>query len=200
MAELEALIIHSTRTLQAAYYSLDQLEGAIGSVFGVDTQLIKDSTYFVAADENTLIGCGGWSQRKTLYGGDQGKAGEDPLRDPMTEPAMIRAFFVHPAHTRKGIARHLLHLCEAAAIQAGFQSFEIIATLAGEPLYAASDYEVVSRFDIHLVNGADLPVVRMRKHAGSTTAFHRPGQQAKGEQTHPSRLGNDDGDYQAAHA
>ncbi|MEN3940096.1 GNAT family N-acetyltransferase [Prosthecobacter sp. SYSU 5D2] len=160
---LEALIRLSTLTLQSAYYSPVQLEGALGTVFGVDSQLIKDGTYFVANERDVIIGCGGWSKRKTLYGGDAKRSGEDPLRDPETEPAMIRAFFVHPGHVRRGIARQLLQQCEAAATRAGFGRLEIIATLAGERLYAACGYDVVERFDIELGNGARLPVVRMRR-------------------------------------
>ena len=161
--ELEALIRLSTLALQSAYYTPVQLEGALGTVFGVDSQLIKDGTYYVATEAGAIIGCGGWSKRKTLYGGDAGKPSEYPLRDPETEPAMIRAFFVHPSHVRRGIARNLLQQCEAAAAGAGFCRLEIIATLAGEPLYTACGYDVMERFDIEMANGALLPVVRMRK-------------------------------------
>jgi GNAT superfamily N-acetyltransferase len=160
---LEALIPHSARTLQSTTYSPEQLDGAIGTVFGVDTQLIRDGTYFVAVAGSRIVACGGWSRRKTAYGGDKGKSGDDPLRDPATEPAMIRAFFVHPDFTRRGIGREFIRRSEAAIRAAGFRGIDIVATLAGEPLYTACGYAVVERVDIALVNGVSLPVVRMRK-------------------------------------
>lgn len=166
---LEALIPLSARHLRHGYYTAAQVEGALGPVFGVDTQLIRDATFFVAVDSSApacparIVGCGGWSQRKTLYGGDRGKTGPDPLRDPATEPAMIRAFFVHPDFARRGIGRRLMELSEAAALAAGFRSIEIVATLPGEPLYVTFAYTAVERFDISLPDGTPLPVVRMRK-------------------------------------
>jgi GNAT superfamily N-acetyltransferase len=161
---LEALIPLSTRALQSACYSPAQLDGAIGTVFGVDTQLIKDGTYFVATAGGAIVGCGGWSRRKTLYGSDRAKTTEDNLRDPRTEPAMIRAFFVHPDFARRGIGREIMRRSETAALAAGFRAIEIIATLAGEPLYAACGYVVVERFEVPLANGLRLPVVRMKRH------------------------------------
>jgi GNAT superfamily N-acetyltransferase len=167
VSALEELIPLSARALQLGYYTSAQIEGALGTVFGVDSQLIRDGTYFVAIDADSglsrIVGCGGWSQRKTLYGGDRGKSGADPLRDPATEPAMIRAFFVHPDYARRGIGRRIMELSEGAARAAGFRSIEIVATLPGEPLYASFAYGAVERFDIALSNGATLPVVRMRK-------------------------------------
>jgi len=160
---LQELIPLSARRLQVGYYSPTQIEGAIGTVFGVDRQLIKDGTYFVAVEEGAIVGAGGWSRRKALYGGDQGKKTEDPLRDPATEPAMIRAFFVHPDRARRGIGRRLLELSEQGAARAGFTRLEIIATLPGELLYISLGYDTVERFDIALANGVSLPVVRMRK-------------------------------------
>ena len=166
---LEALIPLSARTLQLGYYTPAQIEAALGTVFGVDTQLIRDGTYFVAVTTDPataaerLVGCGGWSQRKTLYGGDRGKSGPDPLRDPATEPAMIRAFFVHPDFARRGIGRQLMERSEAGARAAGFRSIEIVATLPGEPLYATFGYDAVERFALTLPDGAPLPVVRLRK-------------------------------------
>lgn len=160
---LAALIPVSVRELQRDDYTPEQMDGAIGTVFGVDTQLIKDGTYFVAVADGMIVGGGGWSRRKTLYGGDRAKAGKDPLRDPAIEPAMIRAFFVHPAFTRRGIGREFIRLSEQAAFAAGFRAIEMIATLTGEPLYAACGYAVVERYEIPLVNGASMPVVRMRR-------------------------------------
>lgn len=161
---LEKLIPLSARLLQAGYYTSQQIEGALGTVFGVDTQLIRDGTYWVAEVDGLVVGCGGWSKRKTTYGSDSAKkTGEDPLRDPLTEPAMIRAFFVHPEYARRGIGRGIMVRSEAAANAAGFKNIEIVATLAGAPLYAAFHYSIVEQFDIRLANGAALPVVRMRK-------------------------------------
>ena len=163
ITELDALIPLSARTLQLGYYSEEQIEGAIGTVFGVDSQLIKDGTYFVAFTRDRIVGCGGWSKRKTLYGGDRLKKAEDSLRDPSIEPAMIRAFFVHPAYARRGIGRKLMELSEDAARSAGFARIEIVATLPGEPLYRVFGYDVVETFTLSLINGASMPVVRMRK-------------------------------------
>jgi GNAT superfamily N-acetyltransferase len=170
---LEALIPLSARELQVGYYTPEQIEGALGTVFGVDSQLIRDGTYWVATEAGAVVGCGGWSKRQTLYGGDRGKKGEDPLRDPKTEPAMIRAFFVHPNHARRGIGRAIMERCEAGAKHAGFTSIDIVATLAGEPLYAVFHYEVVERFDIKLPNGAVMPVVRMRKNRAANAVACR---------------------------
>jgi GNAT superfamily N-acetyltransferase len=161
---LEALIPLSTRALQAAYYSPAQIEGALGSVFAVDRQLIADGTYFVTAVGDAIVGCGGWSKRRTLYGGDAGRAaGTDTLLDPDRDAARIRAFFVHPQWARRGIGRQLLRACEEAAAAARFARLELVATLAGEPLYAAAGYRADERFDIVLANGLNLPAVRMSK-------------------------------------
>ena len=160
---IEALIPLSARTLQRAFYSTEQLDGAIGTVFGVDTQLIRDGTYIVALADGAVVGCGGWSRRKTPYGGDRAKKAEDPLRDPHLEPAMIRAFFVHPDFARRGIGREFIRLSDAAALAAGFRDIEIIATLAGEPLYAACGYIAMERHSIELVNGLRMIVVRMKR-------------------------------------
>ena len=164
IAALECLIPESARALQANYYTPEQIEGALGTVFGVDSQLIQDGTYFIAENTNQIVGCGGWSQRKTLYGGDRGKkAEEDELLDPSIDPAKIRAFFIHPAWARKGIGSQIMKQCEARALEAGFQTIEIIATLAGEPLYSRFGYHVNQQFEISLPNKSFLPVVRMVK-------------------------------------
>jgi GNAT superfamily N-acetyltransferase len=161
---LEQLIPLSVRTLQASYYSEAQMEAAIGPVFGVDRQLIQDETYFVVEDRGQIIGCGGWSKRKSLFGSDGGRPeSQNPLLDPARDPARIRAFFVHPDWARQGIGRAILVECENAIIQAGFRRIELVATLAGEPLYAKHSYRVVERFDIPLPYGLGLPVVRMSK-------------------------------------
>ncbi len=161
---LEELIPLSARRLQAAYYSSEQIEGALGTVFGVDSQLILDGTYFVAEEGGQIVGCGGWSKRNTLFGSDGGKANsEDVLLNPARDPARIRAFFVHPDWSRRGIGSRIIQACEDAAIQARFSTIELVATLAGEPLYAAFAYKAIERFEISLPNGMLLPVVRMAK-------------------------------------
>jgi GNAT superfamily N-acetyltransferase len=160
---LEALIPLSVRALQAPYYSAAQMDAALGPVFGVDRQLITDGSYYVVEEGGVIVGCGGWSQRKSLYGGDQARVTADPLLDPLTEPARVRAFFVHPDWARRGIGRAILTACETAILAAGFRKAELVATLAGEPLYATFGYTATERFDIQLSNGEPLPAIRMRK-------------------------------------
>jgi GNAT superfamily N-acetyltransferase len=161
---LGELIPLSARALQAATYTPAQIEGALGTVFAVDRQLIADGTYFVAERDGAIVGCGGWSRRKTLFGGDRGDVPrDDALLDPRSDAARIRAFFVHPAWARQGAGRMLMRACERAAIEAGFRALELVATLAGEPLYAASGFRALERYEIALANGRPLPAVRMAK-------------------------------------
>lgn len=160
---LEELIPTSVRALQAGSYTAAQMEAAIGTAFGVDRQLIVDGTYFCAERENRVIGCGGWSRRNATYGGDRGRAGEDAPLDPRRDPARIRAFFVHPAWARRGIGTAILERSEAAARAAGFREAIMVATLAGEPLYARHGYRVLERYDAPLPGGLALPVVRMAR-------------------------------------
>jgi len=161
--EIETLIRISTRVLQSSHYSEAQIEGAIGSVFGVDHQLILDRTYFLAEHKGQIVGCGGWSKRTTLFGSDAIKAGADIELDPRRDSARIRAFFVHPAWARCGIGRAILERCENAIQLAGFRSVELVATLTGEPFYTACNYSRGERFEVQLANGLTLPVVRMVK-------------------------------------
>lgn len=160
---LEVLIPLSVRKLHLGYYSSAQIEGALGNVFGVDRQLLEDRTYFIVEREGQLIGAGGWSKRKALFGSDHGRSAPDPPLDPATEAARIRAFFVHPDWARRGVGRALLESCEAAIRKAGFRRIDLVATLAGEPLYTRFSYNVVSRYEVPLPNGLMLPVVRMSK-------------------------------------
>lgn len=161
---LEELIPLSVRTLQAAYYTPAQIEAALGPVFGVDRQLIADGSYFVAEHDGRIVGCGGWSKRKSLFGGDADRSGhEDHLLDPARDAARIRAFFVHPQWARRGIGRAILAACETAIRAAHFSDVELVATLAGEPLYTAFAYDVVERYEITMPRGLRLPVVRMHK-------------------------------------
>jgi GNAT superfamily N-acetyltransferase len=163
---LRALIPNAVRGLSRPFYSDEQIENAIEQVFGVDTQLIGDCTYFVAVVENEIVGCGGWSRRKTLYGGDQMKTAEDPLLDPSIDAARIRAFFVHPAYARQGIGGAILRASESAAREAGFRALELAATLPGEPLYQTFGFEVMERYEATLAGGVMLPLVRMKKDIG----------------------------------
>lgn len=159
---LQALIARSGRELSVGYYSAAQADAITRHVFGVDTQLIDDRTYFVIEDGARIVACGGWSRRRTLFGGDQAKHGPDPLLDPAQEPARIRAFFVDPSMARRGLGRALIAECTAAAKQAGFTAMELAATMPGEPLYLASGFTVVERFEIDLPGGIRAPLSRMR--------------------------------------
>src|SRR6267142_351782 len=160
---IERLIMESALNLSREDYSEQQIEAAILTVFGVDTDLILDGTYFVAESPGMLIGCGGWSKRKTLFGGDQ-FANRDPGElDPKSEAAKIRAFFVHPAHARKGIGRAILLACENEARAYGFRSVELMSTLPGIPLYKACGYQGDQSLEIELRDGVRLELLRMRK-------------------------------------
>src|SRR5215207_765848 len=141
---LDQLIPQSASALSVTYYTRRQIESAIVYLFGADTQLIADGTYLVAEVNGRIVGCGGWSKRRTLYGGDRMKAGgDDPLLDAGTEPARIRAFFVDPGWARRGVGSRIMEACEAAARAEGFGTLELVATLPGEPLYKAFGYEVI---------------------------------------------------------
>ena len=166
MAEREAirkLIAESARHLSREHYSDEQIEAAIATVFGVDTDLIEDGTYFVAEESAGLVGCGGWSKRKTLFGGDQYSARDAGYLDPATEPAKIRAFFIHPEHARKGIARAILTKCEDEARAQGFRGLELMATLPGIEFYKSCGFEPVGTFDLELRDGVKLELMPMRK-------------------------------------
>jgi GNAT superfamily N-acetyltransferase len=159
---LEALIKDSARGLREGY-SAEQVEAALGNALGVDRQLIRDGTYFVAETNGKIVGCGGWSKRKTLFGSDHGPVKDDAWLDPARDPARIRAFFVHPAWARRGIGSQLLEACEKAAAAEGFSRLELAATLPGVPLYSARGFVAAERFEVPLPNGLTLPVVRMSK-------------------------------------
>jgi GNAT superfamily N-acetyltransferase len=161
--ELQALIALSGRELSAGYYSPAQAEAITRHVFGVDTQLIDDGSYFAIVDGQRIVACGGWSMRRTLFGGDQAKTGPDPRLDPRTEPARIRAFFVDPGMARRGLGRQLMDACVAAAQRAGFTALELVSTLPGEPLYLSSGFAVQERFELDLPGGIRVPVSRMRR-------------------------------------
>jgi len=160
---LEVLIPLSVRKLQAATYRTSQIEAALGTVLGVDSQLIRDGTYYVAQVDGIIAGCGGWSRRKTLFGSHHSPVKDDSFLDPATEPARIRAFFVHPDWARQGIGRAILAACEGAAAGVGFRTLELASTLAGIPLYTACGYKSLETIQVPLRDGQTLPVVRMRK-------------------------------------
>jgi GNAT superfamily N-acetyltransferase len=176
---LNELIAGSVRGLQAEDYTEAQMEGALKTVFGVDSQLVADGTYLVveavSADEAqhlsgptpspVIVGCGGWSMRKTLFGGDVWSARQDDFLDPARDASKIRAFFIHPAWARRGIGSLLLEGCESAAREAGFRRYEMGATLTGAKLFAAKGYIAMKRIEIPLVNGEKLPVIHMEKSA-----------------------------------
>jgi len=182
---LRRLIEASVRELQVQDYTPAQMEGALESVFGVDSQLIADGSYLVAeariayavsdseiisegkksGSEWTIAGCGGWSKRKTLYGGDRWTGREDSLLDPRRDAAKIRAFFIHPAWARRGVGSKILEACETAAREAGFTSYEMGATLTGAKLFGAKGYFAVEKIEVPLKNGLSLPVIHMTKRA-----------------------------------
>jgi L-amino acid N-acyltransferase YncA len=160
---LTALLDASVRGLSPAFYSQPQIDSALRNLLGTDTQLITDGTYYVAEIGDELAAAGGWSRRLTLHGGDQAKHGPDPLIDPRSEPARLRAFFVHPRWARRGLATWLFQECSIAARAAGFAAFELTATLPGEPLYATLGFAVVERSAVPLPDGLELPIARMHR-------------------------------------
>lgn len=125
--------------------------------------MIADGTYYLFESEETIVACGGWSKRHTLYGGDQFKEQADPLLDPGIDAARIRAFFVHPDWARQGLGRKMIVLCEEAAKQAGFSAFELGSTLPGEALYLAMGYQAMEQVDVPLADGASLQIIKMMK-------------------------------------
>lgn len=160
---IRTLIAESARRLSREHYDDRQIELAIETVFGVDTDLIEDGTYFVAEDSGMLVGCGGWSKRKTLFGGDQFSSRDAGYLDPESEPAKIRAFFIHPGHARKGIARAILARCESEARAQGFRALELMATLPGIEFYTSCGFSPAGTFDLDLTDGVKLNLVPMRK-------------------------------------
>jgi len=161
--QLNKLIDLSVRGLSIGYYTPNQIESSLKYMFGVDTQLVIDGTYYIAEIDGIIVGCGGWSKRNTLYGGDQYKETEDPLLDPQKDAARIRAFFVHPDSARRGVGKHIINVCEAAAQSHGFTSFELGATLPGVPLYTAMGYVSVETTNATLPDGELLEIVKMKK-------------------------------------
>lgn len=167
IAPLNALIDASVRRLAVGFYDAQQIESSLQHMFGVDSQLVDDGTYFVVEVNGVRAACGGWSGRQTLFGGDQHKAadhrGSDAAVDPATMPARIRAFFVHPDFARRGLARRLYEHCAAEARAAGFRALELMGTLPGVPLYRALGFTTLERVDVRLPDGVIVPCERMRR-------------------------------------
>ena len=161
--QIEARIARSARGLSAEDYRPAQIEGALRGAFGVDTQLLADQTYFVAVGTGRIAGCGGWSFRSTLFGGDARAGRDSSMLDPRTQAAKIRAFFVDPADARRGIGTLLLEHCENEARAQGFSRAELMATLPGVKLYAARGYvgAPMVRFDVG--QGESIEFIPMHK-------------------------------------
>lgn len=158
---LNDLISASARALSRGFYTAAQTEILIRHVFGVDSQLVTDQTYYVIERAGRLVACGGWSGRRTLFGGDQAKDDQDPRLDSGTDAARIRAFFVHPEVARQGLGRRMLVHCEARAREAGFRRAELMATLPGEPFYRAEGYHALESVAHRLPDGTLISFVRM---------------------------------------
>ena len=155
-------MVLAIRRLVGAYLPPEGVEASF-EIMGVDTQLIEDGTYFAVEGEGRIVGCGGWSRRATLFGGDRSAGRDARLLDPAAEPARVRAMYTHPDQARRGVGRLILSLCEAAAAREGFRSLELMATVAGEPLYAACGFSVVERVAVPTSRGTPVPCARMRK-------------------------------------
>jgi N-acetylglutamate synthase-like GNAT family acetyltransferase len=160
---IQQLIAESARKLSREHYSDTQIEAAIAKVFGVDTTLIEDGTYFIVEIDEQLAGCGGWSKRKTLFGGDQFSSRDAGYLDPQSEPAKIRAFFIHPDHARKGVARAILSRCEDEARAQGFRALELLSTLPGIEFYKSCGFVETGNLDLDLTETVKLEFVPMRK-------------------------------------
>jgi GNAT superfamily N-acetyltransferase len=161
---LRALMNAAIGELQKPFLDAAQIASS-RTIMGLDTQLIDDGTYFIVTDNGALAGCGGWSRRATLYGGDRSPGRDAALLDPAKDAARVRAMYTHPDFTRRGVGRLILKLCEEAARAEGFIRTELMATMAGEPLYRACGYQPVERI-VDDRGGAGVPLLKMRKEIG----------------------------------
>jgi len=159
---LRALMQAAISELLPAFLAPEQVAASF-YVMGLDTQLIRDGTYFCIESEGRIAGCGGWSRRATLFGGDHSTGRSVRLLDPGTEPARVRAMYTHPDFVRRGVGRLVLSLCEEAAAREGFRSLALVATVAGEPLYSACGFSLVERIDVPTTKGVTIPCARMTK-------------------------------------
>ena len=163
---LKALMALAIDTLQQGFLDEAQI-AASREVMGLDTQLVADRTYFLLEEDDVLAGCGGWSRRATLYGGDHSTALRDAaLLDPATDAARVRAMYTHPGFARRGVGRLILSLCEAAAAAEGYKRVQLMATLSGEPLYRSCGYQEIERTAAAPVNGVVVPLILMGKPIG----------------------------------
>jgi len=166
LPELKALMALAIATLQKGFLDEAQIV-ASREVMGLDTQLVADRTYFMVEEAGRLAGCGGWSRRATLYGGDHSTALRDEaLLDPARDAARVRAMYTHPDFARRGVGRLILSLCEAAAGAEGFGRVQLMATLSGEPLYRACGYLEIERTAAAPVGGVIVPLILMGKAIG----------------------------------
>jgi GNAT superfamily N-acetyltransferase/tRNA(Leu) C34 or U34 (ribose-2'-O)-methylase TrmL len=155
-----ALMDAAIGELQKGFLDPDQIESS-RAIMGLDRQLIDDGTYFVVELDDVVVGCGGWSRRATLYGGDHSAGRDASLLDPATQPAKVRAMYTHPAYTRRGVGRLILRRCEEAALAEGFRTLDLMSTLSGEPLYRAAGFEPIERVE-DPAGGTPVPLIRMR--------------------------------------
>ena len=163
MEDLRALMARSIESLQDGFLTPAQIAASHG-VMGIDTQLVRDQTYFVIEAGDVIAGCGGWSWRSTLYGGDDSVVAREPTPlDPTRDAARVRAMYTDPAFARRGIGRMLLALCEDAACTAGFSRVQLMSTLSGEPLYRACGYQPIERILSKPINGERVPLILMGK-------------------------------------
>ena len=162
MEDLIALMTAAISTLQSGFLNDEQVTASF-EVMGLDTKLIEDKTYFVILCQDTIVGCGGWSRRATLFGGNQTRDRDDALLDPKVDAARIRAMYTHPDWTRRGIGRLILELCEQAARKEGFSRCQLAATLSGQPLYRAAGYQPIEYFTVVTSKNIEVPLVKMAK-------------------------------------
>jgi GNAT superfamily N-acetyltransferase len=172
VAELTALMTLSIRRLIGAYLDAARVEASY-EIMGIDTQLIEDGTYFAVQFGDRIVGCGGWSRRATMFGGDHAAGRSARRLDPATEPARVRAMYTHPDFARRGIGTRVLAACEAAAARDGFSMLELVATVAGEPLYAANGFVLVERIEVPTSRGVSVPCARMRRPISSEARVAR---------------------------
>jgi GNAT superfamily N-acetyltransferase len=161
MPALTALMNAAIGELQKPFLTQEQIASS-RAIMGLDTQLVDDGTYFIVEQNDVLAGCGGWSRRATLYGGDRSPGRDEALLDPAKDAARVRAMYTHPSFTRRGVGRLILALCEDAARAEGFTRVELMATMAGEPLYRACGYQAVEDV-VDARGGVGVPLLRMRK-------------------------------------
>ena len=159
---LTGLMNAAIRDLLPQFLPRDQVDASF-AVMGLDTVLIEDGTYFVIEIGGQLAGCGGWSRRATLFGGNHTRGRDARLLDPRSEPARVRAMYTSPDFTRRGIGRKVLDLCEAAARKEGFSRVELAATMGGKPLYEACGYQPIEAMMVATPNGVEVPLLRMGK-------------------------------------